>query len=98
MCCMTKVSIFNCILSGINSAADLANQHFLDYGTVEGSQTETFFNHTRMTDYAKMWAYMSTLSPGSIVRRVEDGFEVCFTLIYSQVTSCLLNSIEMLVI
>ncbi|KAL8617123.1 hypothetical protein ACOMHN_014293 [Nucella lapillus] len=61
--------------AGINSAADLARQDLYDYGTVEGSQTETFFNHTRMTDYAKMWAHMSTLSPGSMVRRVEEGFE-----------------------
>ena len=62
--------------TGINTAADLANQDYYDYGTVEGSQTETFFNHTAMHDYAKMWAHMSTLSPQSIVRRVEMGFEV----------------------
>ncbi|XP_076446177.1 glutamate receptor ionotropic, kainate 2-like isoform X2 [Babylonia areolata] len=60
---------------GINSAADLARQDLYDYGTVDGSQTQTFFNHTRMEDYAKMWAHMSTLSPQSMVRRVENGFE-----------------------
>ena len=64
------------VMSGINSASDLARQDQYDYGTVEGSQTETFFRHTRMEDYAKMWAHMSTLSPGSIVKRVEHGFEV----------------------
>lgn len=61
--------------AGITSAADLARQDYYDYGTVEGSQTETFFKHTRMPDYQKMWAHMSTLHPDSIVGRVEDGFK-----------------------
>ncbi|XP_046371985.1 glutamate receptor ionotropic, kainate 1-like isoform X1 [Haliotis rufescens] len=60
---------------GINSAADLANQDYYEYGTVDGSQIEYFFRHTKMTDYQKMWAHMSALRPQSIVRRVEDGFE-----------------------
>ncbi|XP_046553424.1 glutamate receptor ionotropic, kainate 2-like isoform X2 [Haliotis rubra] len=60
---------------GINSAADLANQDYYEYGTVDGSQIEYFFEHTKMTDYQKMWAHMSALRPQSIVRRVEDGFE-----------------------
>nr|KAG5709248.1 hypothetical protein BaRGS_018000 [Batillaria attramentaria] len=61
--------------AGINSASDLARQDYYAYGTVEGSQTETFFKHTQMPDYQKMWAHMSALNPDSLVRRVEDGFE-----------------------
>ncbi|GFN98252.1 glutamate receptor subunit protein glur6 [Plakobranchus ocellatus] len=60
---------------GINTAQDLALQDEFDYGTVEGSQTETFFKHTQMTYYARMWAHMSVLSPQSMSRRVENGFE-----------------------
>ncbi|XP_041356659.1 glutamate receptor ionotropic, kainate 1-like [Gigantopelta aegis] len=60
---------------GIHSAADLAYQDYYDYGTVDDSQIEYFFNYTKMTHYAKMWAHMSTLRPQSMVRRVENGFE-----------------------
>ena len=56
----------------ISSAADLAHQDEYDYGTVDGSQIESFFEHTKINHYEKMWAYMS--SPYSKVRRVEDGF------------------------
>ena len=68
-------------VSGINSASDLAHQDQYAYGTVEGSQTEMFFEHTRMEDYQTMWAHMSILSPGSIVKRVENGFEVSSALV-----------------
>ncbi|XP_070198239.1 glutamate receptor ionotropic, kainate 2-like isoform X2 [Littorina saxatilis] len=61
--------------TGITSASDLSRQDYYEYGTVEGSQTETFFKHTNMSHYADMWAHMSTLNPESMVRRVEDGFE-----------------------
>lgn len=59
----------------INSAADLASQSIYDYGTVEGSQIEYFFKHTKISAYEKMYAHMSVLSPESMVRRVEHGLE-----------------------
>ncbi|ESP02133.1 hypothetical protein LOTGIDRAFT_111488, partial [Lottia gigantea] len=59
---------------GINSAADLANQDVLQYGTVEGSQIEYFFNHTKMDHYAKMKATMS-VQPNWMVRTVDIGYE-----------------------
>lgn len=59
----------------INSAADLANQDIYDYGTVDGSQIENFFEGTNISEYAKMFAYMTELSPQSMVKRVENGFD-----------------------
>ena len=59
----------------ISSAADLAHQDEYDYGTVEGSQIESFFNHTRIDHYERMKAHMLVYSPESQVRRVENGFE-----------------------
>ncbi|XP_064608494.1 glutamate receptor ionotropic, kainate 3-like [Liolophura sinensis] len=59
----------------INSAADLASQNIYDYGTVDGSQIEYFFKHTKISAYEKMYAHMSVLSPESMVRRVEHGLE-----------------------
>lgn len=61
--------------AGINAASDLANQDNYAYGTVNDSQTQTFFSHTLMPEYSKMWAQMSTLAPQSMVNRVEQGFE-----------------------
>ncbi|XP_055894617.1 glutamate receptor ionotropic, kainate 2-like isoform X4 [Biomphalaria glabrata] len=58
----------------MNSAADLATQNIFDYGTVDGSQTAYFFEHTKMRHYATMWAYMFSLSPNSMVRNVDKGF------------------------
>ncbi|KAK3599487.1 hypothetical protein CHS0354_006615 [Potamilus streckersoni] len=58
----------------IDSAADLAYQTEYDYGTVDGSQIESFFKHTKIEHYSRMWAYMS-LSKSSVVQRVENGFE-----------------------
>ncbi|CAL1543624.1 unnamed protein product, partial [Lymnaea stagnalis] len=60
---------------GINTASDLATQNIFDYGTVEGSQTEMFFRHTKMRHYETMWAYMSSLSPKSMSRTTDIGFE-----------------------
>ncbi|XP_050416680.2 glutamate receptor ionotropic, kainate 2 [Patella vulgata] len=59
---------------GINSAADLAQQDILQYGTVDGSQIEYFFNHTKMDHFQKMKAMMS-VQPGWMVRTVKIGFE-----------------------
>jgi len=59
----------------ITSAADLANQDEYNYGTVEGSQIESFFNHTKINHYQQMRAYMMIYNPDSKVRRVENGFQ-----------------------
>lgn len=37
----------------ISSAADLAHQDEYDYGTVQGSQIESFFNYSRISHYEK---------------------------------------------
>ena len=57
----------------ISSAADLADQNEYDYGTVDGQQIQSFFEHTNIPHYEKMRAYLA-LNPSSLVRRVEDGF------------------------
>ncbi|XP_052795001.1 glutamate receptor ionotropic, kainate 3-like isoform X2 [Mya arenaria] len=58
----------------ISSAADLAGQDEYNYGTVEGGQIEMFFNHTKISHYQHMRAYMMVYNPDSKVRRVENGF------------------------
>lgn len=58
----------------IKSAADLAGQDEYNYGTVEGGQIESFFNHTKISQYQQMRAYMIIYNPDSKVKRVEHGF------------------------
>lgn len=58
----------------ISSAADLANQDEYNYGTVEDGQIESFFNHTKISHYQQMRAYMLVYNPDSKVKRVEHGF------------------------
>ncbi|KAJ8297659.1 hypothetical protein KUTeg_024190 [Tegillarca granosa] len=57
----------------IANAADLAYQDEFDYGTVEGSQIESFFKYTKIKHYSIMWAHMVTKN--SQVQRTEYGFE-----------------------
>lgn len=57
----------------IANAADLAYQDEFDYGTVEGSQIESFFKYTKIKHYSIMWAHMVTQN--SQVQRTEYGFE-----------------------
>jgi len=44
--------------SPIESAEDLARQQRIKYGAVEGGSTAAFFRDSKITTYAKMWAYM----------------------------------------
>ncbi|XP_052281540.1 glutamate receptor ionotropic, kainate 2-like isoform X2 [Dreissena polymorpha] len=67
----------------ISSAADLAGQNEYNYGTVEGGQIESFFNHTKISNYQQMRAYMMIYNPSSKVRRVEQGFQRAMTEKYA---------------
>lgn len=64
----------------IESASDLADQNIYEYGTVDGSQIENFFKHTKIPYYEKMWAEMKL---SGVVRRVEDGYERVLTSKYA---------------
>ena len=57
----------------IESASDLPTQTMYNYGTVDGSQIESFFKHTNITYYQQMYMHMK-ITNGAIVRRVDDGF------------------------
>lgn len=64
----------------IESASDLADQNIYEYGTVDGSQIETFFKHTKIPYYEKMWAEMKL---SGMVRRVENGYDRVLTSTYA---------------
>ncbi|XP_053623166.1 glutamate receptor ionotropic, kainate 2 [Plodia interpunctella] len=57
----------------IQSAADLAAQTNIQYGTLNGGSTMTFFRDSNIDIYQKMWQHMSTASPPSLVPSYEEG-------------------------
>ncbi|XP_041988806.1 glutamate receptor ionotropic, kainate 2-like isoform X2 [Aricia agestis] len=57
----------------IQSAADLAAQTNVQYGTLNGGSTMTFFRDSNIDIYQKMWQYMSTASPPALVSSYEEG-------------------------
>ncbi|XP_037080703.1 glutamate receptor ionotropic, kainate 2-like isoform X2 [Pollicipes pollicipes] len=46
--------------TSIQSAADLANQEDIEYGTLEGGSTMTFFRDSKIDTYQKMWRFMNS--------------------------------------
>ncbi|CAG9789787.1 unnamed protein product [Diatraea saccharalis] len=57
----------------IQSAADLAAQTAIQYGTLNGGSTMTFFRDSNIDIYQKMWQHMSTASPPALVSSYEEG-------------------------
>ncbi|CAG4956412.1 unnamed protein product [Parnassius apollo] len=57
----------------IQSAADLAAQNHVQYGTLNGGSTMTFFRDSNIDIYQKMWQHMSTASPPALVSSYEEG-------------------------
>ncbi|CAG4981440.1 unnamed protein product [Colias eurytheme] len=57
----------------IQSAADLAAQNSVQYGTLNGGSTMTFFRDSNIDIYQRMWQHMSTASPPALVSSYEEG-------------------------
>ncbi|XP_050676373.1 glutamate receptor ionotropic, kainate 2 [Leptidea sinapis] len=57
----------------IQSAADLAAQTSVQYGTLNGGSTMTFFRDSNIDIYQTMWRHMSTASPPALVSSYEEG-------------------------
>lgn len=58
----------------IKSVTDLASQTKIQYGTVKSSGIMQFFKQTTIEHFSKMWAQMSEVEPGSMVKDTEEGF------------------------
>ncbi|KAH9523149.1 hypothetical protein Btru_065945 [Bulinus truncatus] len=59
----------------IKSVTDLAQQTKIKYGTVKDSGIMSFFKNTNIEHFAKMWAQMSEIEPGSMVDNTTEGFK-----------------------
>uniref|UniRef100_A0A3Q4BNM5 Glutamate receptor n=1 Tax=Mola mola TaxID=94237 RepID=A0A3Q4BNM5_MOLML len=57
----------------IESPDDLADQTNIQYGTIHGGSTMTFFMNSRYQSYQRMWNYMYSKQPSVFVKSTEEG-------------------------
>ncbi|XP_059363642.1 glutamate receptor ionotropic, kainate 5-like isoform X1 [Carassius carassius] len=57
----------------IESPDDLADQTNIQYGTIHGGSTMTFFMNSRYQTYQRMWNYMYSKQPSVFVKSTEEG-------------------------
>uniref|UniRef100_A0A8C6KKH7 Glutamate receptor n=1 Tax=Nothobranchius furzeri TaxID=105023 RepID=A0A8C6KKH7_NOTFU len=57
----------------IESPDDLADQTNIEYGTIHGGSTMTFFMNSRYQTYQRMWNYMNSKLPSVFVKSTEEG-------------------------
>ncbi|XP_053125801.1 glutamate receptor ionotropic, kainate 4 isoform X2 [Hemicordylus capensis] len=57
----------------IESVDDLADQTAIEYGTIHGGSSMTFFQNSRYQTYQRMWNYMCSKQPSVFVKSTEEG-------------------------
>nr|XP_015193072.1 PREDICTED: glutamate receptor ionotropic, kainate 4 isoform X1 [Lepisosteus oculatus]XP_015193074.1 PREDICTED: glutamate receptor ionotropic, kainate 4 isoform X1 [Lepisosteus oculatus]XP_015193075.1 PREDICTED: glutamate receptor ionotropic, kainate 4 isoform X1 [Lepisosteus oculatus]XP_015193076.1 PREDICTED: glutamate receptor ionotropic, kainate 4 isoform X1 [Lepisosteus oculatus] len=57
----------------IESVDDLADQTAIEYGTMQGGSTMTFFQNSRYQTYQRMWNFMHSKQPSVFVKSTEEG-------------------------
>ncbi|XP_071819367.1 glutamate receptor ionotropic, kainate 2-like isoform X2 [Apostichopus japonicus] len=62
------------MVSPIQSADDLAKQTTIEYGTLAGGSSETFFRNSKIDTYKAMWEYMSE-KPGVLTVDYKEGID-----------------------
>ncbi|XP_044736888.1 glutamate receptor ionotropic, kainate 2 [Chrysoperla carnea] len=63
------------MITPIESAADLAEQTEISYGTLESGSTMTFFRDSKIGIYQKMWRFMESKRPPVFVATYEEGIK-----------------------
>ncbi|CAG0916424.1 unnamed protein product [Notodromas monacha] len=63
------------MITPIESAEDLAEQDNIDYGTLYGGSTMTFFRDAQLPTYQKMWTFMNSRKTSAFVNTYEEGIK-----------------------
>uniref|UniRef100_A0A061QLN3 Glutamate receptor 1 n=1 Tax=Cupiennius salei TaxID=6928 RepID=A0A061QLN3_CUPSA len=61
--------------SPIESAADLAKQTTIQYGSVQGGSTQNFFKESKYPIYQRMWSFMESQRPSVFAEDNHKGIE-----------------------
>ena len=59
----------------IENADDLADQSLIQYGTLLGGSTMTFFRDSKIETYQKMWRFMESKDPSVFTSTYAEGIE-----------------------
>ena len=59
----------------IENADDLADQSLIQYGTLLGGSTMTFFRDSKIETYQKMWRFMESKEPSVFTSSYAEGIE-----------------------
>ena len=59
----------------IENADDLADQSHIQYGTLLGGSTMTFFRDSKIETYQKMWRFMESKDPTVFTSTYAEGIE-----------------------
>ncbi|KAM6970057.1 glutamate receptor ionotropic, kainate 4-like [Aplochiton taeniatus] len=59
----------------IESVDDLADQTTIEYGTMQGGSTMTFFMNSGYQTYQRMWNFMQSKQPSVFVKSTEEGID-----------------------
>ncbi|KAJ3583531.1 hypothetical protein NHX12_017075, partial [Muraenolepis orangiensis] len=57
----------------VESVDDLADQTAIEYGSMHGGSTMTFFQNSRYQMYQRMWNFMHSKQPSVFVKSTEEG-------------------------
>ncbi|KAJ3590602.1 hypothetical protein NHX12_008552, partial [Muraenolepis orangiensis] len=57
----------------VESVDDLADQTAIEYGSMHGGSTVTFFQNSRYQTYQRMWNFMHSKQPSVFVKSTEEG-------------------------
>lgn len=63
------------MVSPIETADDLVQQHKIKYGTIDGGSTMTFFRESKIPTYQRLWSNMNSNSKQVFVSKSEVGIE-----------------------
>ena len=59
----------------VENADDLAEQSHIQYGTLLGGSTMTFFRDSKIETYQKMWRFMESKEPSVFTSSYAEGID-----------------------
>uniref|UniRef100_A0A8C2KVP7 Glutamate receptor n=1 Tax=Cyprinus carpio TaxID=7962 RepID=A0A8C2KVP7_CYPCA len=78
----------------IESVDDLADQTAIQYGTMHGGSTMTFFQNSRYQTYQRMWNYMYSKQPSVFVKSTEEGIARVLNSNYAYLLESTMNEYD----
>ncbi|CAB1316676.1 unnamed protein product, partial [Coregonus sp. 'balchen'] len=75
----------------IESVDDLADQTIIEYGTMQGGSTMTFFQNSQYQTYQRMWNFMHAKQTSVFVKSTEEGIDRVLNSNYAYLLESTMN-------